>query len=98
LERETRLYHHAVTSRCVLGPWLITSGKNGGGEQNVCGHEQSLKTWKFGKDDARVINLGQPVVGVWSVVALEGSEKIGVVLMKKGRLTLEFWGIFSTIS
>jgi len=44
-------------------------------------------------DDLQLIELGIPVVKVWSLVALESSGKLVSVLMKKGRPILEIWAI-----
>ncbi|KAH8596006.1 WD40-repeat-containing domain protein [Bisporella sp. PMI_857] len=88
-ERGIRLYDHAVTSRCLLGPWLISAGKDGGGEENVCGLENRMKACRIDGTETNVLELGMPVVKVWSIATLEGVGKTVLILMKKGKPTLE---------
>jgi len=98
LDREVRFHDHSVIDRCMLGPWLLTTGKDGGGERDVCGLDSRLKSWNIGENNCLVVELLQPVVAIWSVVTLESLGKVVLALMKKSRPTLEIWGTSLTKS
>jgi len=87
-----RLHDHAIVARCMLGPWLITGGKEGGGEENVCGLDSSVKAWRLDEPEV-VMEVGMLVVMVAAVASLELSRRIVLSLFKRGRPTLEIWAL-----
>lgn len=90
LERIMRLHDHAIVTRGMLGPWLVTGGKDGGGEEDVCGLDCSVRRWKVdGQDAATVNDIGPPAVVVWGLVCL--NDRIVVSLMRRGKPTVEIW-------
>jgi len=93
LEKEIKLFDHAITARCVFNDWLVAAGKEGGGEENVCGLDNRIKTLKIGvNNNVQIIELGLPVVQVWSLVALERFGKVIAVVRRRGIPMLEIWG------
>lgn len=94
-----KLHDHAVVARCMLGPWLITGGKEGGGDDNVCGIDCTVKVSKIDSSDSQDIReIGTRSVVVWKIASLESAGKFVSLLMKRGRPTLEIWESLSSIS
>lgn len=91
LERSERLYDHAITSRCIFGPWLVTAGKHGGGEANVCGLDHRMKIWRIQGEIVAAEEVGLPALVIWTTTSLKSSTAVAVSLMKRGRPTLEIW-------
>jgi hypothetical protein len=88
-----KLYDHAILARCMLGPWLITGGKDGGGEGDICGTDCSVRAWRVdGLDSKAVREVGTRVIMVWAVGSLEALGRVILLLMKRGRPMLEIWG------
>lgn len=99
LERSIKLHDHAIVTRCMLGPWLITGGKEGGGEDNVCGLDCSRKAMRIDGSDSEVFReLGMPVVMVWAAASSEALGRVVFSLRQRGRPTLEIWESSSNVS
>jgi len=87
-----KLYDHAVTGRYLLSNWLITAGKHGGEEENVCGLDNRLKIWKIrGEEIGPAEEFGLPAPKIWGIAGLVSSKSIAVSVMKKGRPMLDIW-------
>ncbi len=72
--------------------WLLTGGKDGGGDDNACGIDASVKAWKVdGPDIGIVKQIGLSAETVWEVVSLDESRRVVVALMRRGRPMLEIW-------
>jgi hypothetical protein len=81
-----------VTARCIVDDWLVTAGKMGGGEENMCGLDRRLKIWKIHDHDfGPAEEVGLPMVMIWAIVGLKSSRSIAISVMKRGRPMLEIW-------
>ena len=72
----------------MLGPWLITKGKEGGAKENICGLDYSIRAWKIIRAEV-VRELRGPVVLVGSVTSLEALKKVVFSLVTRGRPSLK---------
>ncbi len=80
--------------RCLIGSWLLTAGTNGGGADNACGLDCSVRAWNVDVRDRVVVKeSGTPVVIVWEVVRLDGKGRVVVALERGGRPVLEIWDV-----
>ena len=87
-----KMHDHAVVARCRLGFWMITGGKEGGGPDNSCGIDMTVKAWKLDSTGCDVpLQLGTRVPRVYHTTSCEALGKIFCVVMKRGRPVLEFW-------
>lgn len=86
------MHDHAVVARCRLGLWLITGGKEGGGPDNSCGIDMTMKAWKLGSSkDGVPLQLGTRVPRVYHIASSETMGKVFCIVMKRGKPVLEFW-------
>ena len=92
---EIKLFDHAIVARTLSndGKWLFAGGKEGGGEEDVCGLDGRVKAWNLKRGDAgEVKQLGYPAQVVWNLQCVKGDRLI-VSLMKKGRAHAEVWNV-----
>lgn len=83
-----KLHDHAVVGRCMRGPWLITGGKEGGGVENTCGLDYSIKAGRADELDSEIMKVANS----------ECPGRVFSKMRKRGRPTLEIWGDSSSNS
>lgn len=88
------MHDHAVTAKDLLGGIIVTGGKDGGYEENVCGLDSRLRIWRVdgtgGEDGDQVVkDIGVPALMTWDLAAV--GNQVVVSLCKRGRATVEVW-------
>lgn len=82
-------------TRTLLSNILVTGGKEGGGLDNVCGLDCSLKSCDLEMllqgGDVRPIEHGLPCRSLWKVQAIRA--RMVVCLFKRGRPYLDIWSL-----
>ncbi|MCJ1249129.1 hypothetical protein MMC30_006352 [Trapelia coarctata] len=87
LLQSVKMHDHAVTTRDLLGGVIVTGGKDGGYEEDVCGLEG-----EYGEEgDEDIKDIGSPVIVIWDLACV--GNRIVVSSLKRGKPTVEVWEV-----
>jgi WD40 repeat protein len=85
---------HAIVTKDIRPGLFVTGGKDGGGPENACGLDASVRTWDLIANAPKWTDVGVEVIAdnrlvVWTVKFV--GDKLLAVTMKRGKPTLEIW-------